>query len=184
MRHLDQHRQLMAHHQRGACGSTPSRAAPPRTSRGFNAAAYSLEIPALHADAVHDGAALVDVAILRFHGIVHNVERDRARDAEPRSGVVNRRLRRSWSRGERCSRTVLLRPDGCVIYGATTPTHVIRTVHRVPRYRRFVAHAQPQQRGSFTAVKVLWQGQWYCASVASRDLAPAPRAVDINRCRG
>jgi hypothetical protein len=89
---------------------------------------------------------------------VQNVERDRARDAEPRSGVVNRRLRRSWSRGERCSRTVLLRPDGCVIYGATTPTHVIRTVHRVPRYRRFVAHAQPQQRGSFTAAKVLWRG--------------------------
>jgi hypothetical protein len=66
-------------------------------------------------------------------------------------------FRRSWSRGERCSRTVLLRPDGHVTYGANTPTQVW-DVHRVPRYRRCVSHAQRQQRGSFTAAKVLWRG--------------------------
>jgi hypothetical protein len=68
----------------------------------------------------------------------------------------NRRLRRSWSRGARCSRTVLLRTGGCAIYGANTSTQ-IWDVHRVSRYRRCVAHAQPQ-RGSFTAAKVLWRG--------------------------
>jgi hypothetical protein len=29
---------------------------------------------------IPNGAALVDVAVLRFHGIVQNVERDRAKD--------------------------------------------------------------------------------------------------------